>query len=125
MTAQGSPARATLEERIARAEGASRNWRWLMALGMLATIAGFVLLTVYLNNARLEAEQARDHAVDLLVERNRDANALANTLLAATAALRSGDDKRAIDLLEQAAGQQEQTPLSRFPRQPRKNLWYL
>lgn len=106
---------AWLRERIERVERATKSWRWLMVAGLLAIFAGFIVLSIYLNNARVEAEQARDAANELFLERNQRANALANTLLAATALLRGGDQKGAIELLEETSVEQEQAAAAPLP----------
>lgn len=109
MTESQSSEVDSLDAIIGRAERVSRRWGWLVSLGMLATIAGFVILSLHLNDARVEAVQAGEKAYQLYLSRNREANSSANSILGANALLKDGNIKGAIEILDKAARNLEAT----------------
>ena len=99
---------AELVDRIDRIEAVSKRARPLLMLGLIAITAGFIILSIYLDNARREANA-------IAMEQRKLANESATTLEAVRAALIAGNQADAFRLLRIAINQQEVVAAAPLP----------
>jgi len=100
-------AAAELDQRLDRLQRVSQRWRVLVPAGLFAIILGFVVLTIYLDQARRRAETAVVQAAEEHRKLQANANATATTLEAVKAAMSAGDLPTALRLLNVEARLQE------------------